>query len=251
MTQNYLSTRTLYRGQTRELWKHYRGSEIRENFDAGYGFKDDFNPFVVGYYTKSDLNSATSTFAAVSGEGGLVRMDPGAVTAHHGCQVQFGTTTNPGYKPAASRDIYIEFLLRATTISTSPKIFLGFSTANVASYSAGSALNGTNMLGFSVSASGIVDLVGKVSGTTTTKTGLLTLTDDGWCKLGLHIKGISKVIPYVNGVQMATKSLPAAAIAAAIMTPTFANVAQGTVRPTLDLNWWEVGCNHTQLTLSA
>lgn len=247
MGQLYTGMKSTKRGHTREAFRHFRDAEVIDNLDAGFQFREKFFPFVSGSYTKTDLNSASSTFAAFSHHGGGARLDSGAGTIQHGPQIQFGTTTNPCVTAAAGRIICMSILLRMTTISTFPKMFVGLSTANAASLSAAGALNGTDMIGFACRGTdGHVDFCSKATTPgTTSKDDAWTLVDDGYVKFDMFINGLNSATAWVNGVKLDELSfkLATAAIPTAIMTPTFAFTNGGSVRSVMDIINWQIGVN--------
>lgn len=241
---NYTFPRTKSRGYSEQLWKPLNVDAIRSNSAFGFFRKFEWCPFTSGDWTKTNLNSATSTFAAVAGNFGVARLDSGDTTQHHGSSIQLGTSTNASFTPQAGGFLAMEFFLKFTTISTFPNLFFGFATVSTTPLSSTSTLNTTNMVGFNFlsAASGALSFQARAASSSgTAKTGLGTMADGVWSKLGVRIDGTGSASAWYNGVYAGSTNDITTGIPTGIMTPTICYTGGGTVEPVLDIGAGYVG----------
>lgn len=231
-------TKTL-RGRSAELWADLDVDGLAIHQDEGAFRSEDFQGGLPNW-TLTNLNSATATATAQAVVGGAVRLDPGAVTIQHGAQYR----ENQWLAFLASGALYWETLIRLTTISTKPKLFVGLAAS-------GTVVGGTSELnvegvGFRVNqASGRVDFVSRTGSTTHAVEDVYpAIVDGAWLHLGFKCRNRGKIVPFVNGTELppskwlAGSTLPPATT---ILARTHVVCSGGTVRPTMDVDWSDVG----------
>lgn len=200
-----------------------------------------FDDFTEGIPTgKQVATAATSgTYALDDAVNGIVILDPGAVTASQGIQVQWGggSTTGETFKPAALKKIWVECLVKWTASSvTGPEFFFGLHSQNTAII-ASSAMDASasDWIGLkSLTENNI--LLGTASNNTTetTASSIHTMVDATWTKLGFKVTGTGLVEFFIDGVKKG--NTVAATIPTAEMKLSMVNQAGG-VRSIANVDW--------------
>lgn len=226
-----------HRGLTQDI---FGMSEIAECFNNPYfgsGFVDDFEGGADARYVKTNLNSATATLTQLAARHGVVRLDPGAVTDNHGCQVQFGSGS---LQMSTDNLVVWETLVRLSTISTIPQALIGLAELDSTVVGASGAIAVDDFIGFTMDGADLnLDFVVRVGGVSNIlKTSVAAAVDAAWMHLGFVVEQGKRFIPFVNHYRLDEQiEVSAAAMPTEPLAPTWAVVAAGTVRPTLDVDW--------------
>lgn len=242
------------RGWTQKLWQACKVRAIKDNPTFGIGYETDFTH--KGDIGEWEVDTATAgTFALISNNGtgnhlfgGIAALDSASSTVVQGVQIQLceaGGVAGEQFIPQANSDIFFEcrFMVADMTAgSTGPETFLGL-CENDATIIGSSALSTANHLGLSsITDDGVLIDVAEKAGAAasgSTRLSLATAATPGaalWHKFGMHIKGVTTVDYYTDGVK--TKDVNATAnIPIVALSPAFVCQSDGTVDPILYLDW--------------
>jgi hypothetical protein len=201
--------------------------------DPGFGFMYD-EPFAT-YDATNDwtLTQATSGSAAVSTTiPGALTLNPGAVTAHQGVNLQRKVAA---FVPAANKSLWFEVtVILAAGLTT--ECFIGLAEVNTAIVSAG-ALNTINNIGWSsVTGDGVLLFNCGKGSTEGTAIAAVTLSTTVPHKLGFFYDGKADTVQqYIDGVAtgaaFATTYIPKV-----VVYPSFVGQVTGTPQTTLTLS---------------
>lgn len=191
-------------------------------------------------------NLTTGTFAQGDAAGGLALLDAGAATAGQGAQAQWGTTVGMSFYTQTDGNLYFEARVKPVTISSVPFLFIGLAGIDTTVFSNGtSGLLTRSAIGFkTVPTTPTTALSAVTHGSTNTEsgstysqttTGVATIADGTWIKLGFRVTNQSTVEFYVDGVLKATHTLH---IPTAGLTPTLICYANG-AQSVLHVDWMQ------------
>lgn len=227
------------RGYSQELFRGIASEAMLLDPHYGLLLKDDFDKGVQAGWTKTNLNSSTSTFTATAGRGGLATLDIGATTNNHGSQVQLGAGS---FKVAAGKDLAFEALLKITASSTAPKLLIGLASTDSALLGASGGEEATDFIGFYAAGTDLnLDFMVVDNGTPSdSKQTVTAYVNDTWIKLGFMVTKGKIFTPFVNGVPMTDDiiTLPTSTDLPELwLAPSLAVVGSGTTRPTIVCDW--------------
>ncbi len=248
------------RGHTAKLWQNCPFAAIEQDFRYGWYMKTDF---MKAHDLTNDwtlTQSTTGTFALVTdtavAQGGVAALDCNSTTVVQGAQIQHVGAAGARFLPNADAEIFFECryaVADLTAGSTGPEFFAGLAEIDTTIIAA-SALSTANHVGLSsITDDGVLISAAEKAGaahTGTTMTSLATaaaLANVSWHKFGFHIKGLTSIDFYADGVKkigsgdkVATANIPAVALA-----PSFVCQSDGTVDAIVYLDW--VKCYQKQL----
>jgi len=243
-TRPQLKAASLRRGLSRNLWSQAPNDQIDSGaFDEGFGFKDDFLTFNAETSATSNVvsdwvgtqDSAGSAALDAAAKGGVLLLDSGGTTNNQGMQVQHVAAC---FIPNANAKIYFEARVKIADIGTSGSdtgnfvVGLASVDTTVLNGGANSALD--HICFEHLDDDGAVDFHSEKNGSRDSSTGLHTLVDDDYVKLGFLVDGLTSITPYVNGVAQTAHTTEIPIVA---MTPTFVCHSAGTTDPILHIDW--------------
>jgi hypothetical protein len=214
----------------------------------GFGFIDDFLIF-------NDINSWVATRATagtitldVAAKGGVVMLDSGSTTDNQGVQMQLGfyesvdtgasSAGASSFIPSAASKIFFEARVKIADIGTSGSdtgnMLVGLTEVDTTVLASGANSTANHISFEHLDDDGAVDFHSEKAGTRDSSTGLHTLSDDGYVKLGFLVDGVTSITPYVNGVAKTAHTTQVPIVA---MTPTFVCHSAGTTDPILHVDW--------------
>ena len=229
------------RGLSPNLWHQAPLTQLLTGgLGEGFGFIDDFLAFDDASYrwvlTQASAGTAVNDTAA---KGGVLLLDSGSTTDNQGIQIQLGGAVGASsFIATASSKIYFEARVKIADIGTSGSdtgnLLVGLTEVDTTVL--GSGANSTaNHISFEhLDDDGAVDFHSEKAGTRDSSTGLHTLTDDDYFKIGFLVNGVSKITPYVNGI---AKTAHTTQIPIVAMTPTLVCHSAGTTDPILHVDW--------------
>ena len=235
------------RGLSYSLWA--KQPRDFQDFNVGFGFKDDFKSFGLsesgGAADGSDvtvasdwlLTNATAGTAALdpAAKGGVLKLDSASSTNNQGAQIQYGgSVAAASFVPSANAKIYYETRIKLTDIgSTTVQFFAGL--AIVEAEVIASAANATaNHIGYEAINTTALGIHSEKAGSRSSTASAHTIVADTYVKIGFVVDGLSKVTPYVNGEAKTaiTTNVPIVGL-----TPTFVCRSSGTTDPILHIDW--------------
>jgi len=168
-------------------------------------------------------------------QGGILVMDSDSTTATQGVQVQYTEGTLP-FIPVADQDIWFEVKLKVVDDAVLTEFFAGLSEADTSIIS-GSANTSANHIGWQcVTDDGVLLFSAEKAGAGATKAST-TLVEATYVRLGFHVKGITSIDHYVNGVKIATSHVTAN-VPIVGLTPSFVCQSAGSSsEPILYIDW--------------
>ncbi len=212
------------------------GAFAREYFGSFSHFTGGDDDFVAGgasYPGWTTTAVGASVFAKVDEVGGVLRLLPNALD-NDGIQMQ----TAEMFLPAAGRDIWFEAKIRGDDV-TEVDWFVGLCTTDTTII----ATNPADVIGFWTHDADL-NLDFEVSATAGGGAPVDTLTDladNAWIRVGFWVQGLTRVVPFINGVANATAtSAVVANIPAVEMGLAFACLTGEGVANTLDIDWYRI-----------
>ena len=238
------------RGPSGRLWQGcpWEALVSLNNPDRGWAKGDDFISGDAGAYTLTVIGSGSAALAMSSAHDGVLVANTGATTTDKGFNLNPGSATAAFVTPSASRTIWLETLIKLTTISTAPASFFGLATQALGLGTDG-LVSGTNYIGFLSTATNTVKFAYLETGDTEYLSSALTVktttayTTAEWVKLGFRIEGLRAVVPYINGVeQTPIVATDARSLPFDVMNVDWSVICKGTVQPVLSIDWWRCAC---------
>ena len=232
---------SIRRGLSPTLWHQAPVMQIMSgDLGEGFGFIDDFFAFDDASYRWVLTQDSAGTVAMdAAAKGGVVLLDSNSTTNNQGVQIQMGGAAGASsFIPSAASKIYFEARVKIADIGTSGSdtgnLVVGLAAVDATVLSSG-ANNTANHICFEhLDDDGAVDFHSEKAGSRDSSTGLHTLTDDDYVKLGFLVDGVTSITPYVNGV---AKTAHTTQIPIVAMTPTFVCHSAGTTDPILHVDW--------------
>ena len=208
---------------------------------VAYEFFEDFMDQKGDATASQNMDGWTVTQASTgtvdiddTAQGGVLLIDSASSTATQGVQIQYTEGTLP-FIPVAGRDIWFECRLKVVDTYDKCEFFAGLSEADTTLIN-GSANTSANHIGWQcVTDDGVLLFSSEKAGTGTTKAST-TLVEDTYVRLGFHVKGVTSIDHYVNGVKQSTSHVTAN-IPIVGLTPSFVCQSGGTNDPILHLDW--------------
>jgi hypothetical protein len=179
------------------MWQDFYGEIVP--FSRVSGYKNDFHSWIADEWTITEVG--TSLQVLVDARNGILRLTSGG-TENDGSNLQLGgsgdsETVGESFIPAAGKNLWFEAYIRSDDV-TQHDFFVGLSiqdTAICASY-------GADLIGFRTDdGDALLDFTSSSTASgATSDTGLTTLVDNTWYKVGFKVWGTSKIDYYVNDV---------------------------------------------------
>jgi len=240
-TKPMAKSASLRRGLSPTIWSQAPITEINNGgLTEGFGFIDDFLTFDDASARWLLTQATTGTIAMdPAAKGGVVLLDSGGTTNNQGVQMQMGGAIGAAsFIPSAVSKIYFEARVKIADIGTSGSdtgnLLVGLTEVSAAVLSSG-ANDTANHIAFEhLDDDGAVDFHSEKDGSRDSSTGLHTLVDDDYVKLGFLVNGLTSITPYVNGVAKTAHTTQVPIVA---MTPTFVCHSAGTTDPILHVDW--------------
>ena len=232
---------SIRRGLSPTLWHQAPIMQIMGgDLGEGFGFIDDFLSWDDASYRWLLTQASAGTIAMdPAAKGGVLLLDSGGTTNNQGVQMQAGGAIGASsFIASAASKIYFEARVKIADIGTSGSdtgnMLVGLTAVSSAVLSSG-ANDTANHISFEhLDDDGAVDFHSEKAGSRDSSTGLHTLTDDDYVKLGFLVDGVTSITPYVNGV---AKTAHTTQIPIVAMTPTFVCHSAGTTDPILHVDW--------------
>jgi len=172
------------------------------------------------------------TFALTDAKGGVALADSGSTTVTQGVNVQ---KIGEVFVPTAAKDIWFETRVKVVDTFDDAELFIGLSITDT-TIIATSANSSTDHIGWQcVTDDGVLLFTAEKGGTGATRAAA-TLEEDTWIKLGFHVKGVTSIDQYINGVKTGTANVTAN-ITVAEITPSFVCQSGGTADPILHIDY--------------
>ena len=227
----------LLRGLSANIWSQAPLVQINSGaIDEGFGIIDDFLSFDDAS-TRWLLTQATTGTAAcdVAAKGGVLLLDSASSTNNQGAQLQMGgAAAASSFIPNANAKIYYEARIKLADIgSTTVQAFAGLSEIDATLFAA-AANSSANHVGFEAINSTAMGIHSEKAGSRSSTSGVHTLVDDDYVKVGFVIDGLTKITPYVNGV---AKDAITTNIPIVELTPSFVCHSSGTTDPIMHIDW--------------
>lgn len=148
---------------------------------------------------------AAGTWALTDAPGGVALADSGSATVTQGINVQ---KIGEVFTPAADKDIWFETRVKVVDTFDDAELFIGLSITDTAIIDT-SANASTDHIGWQcVTDDGVLLFTAEKAGTGATRAAA-TLVEDTWIKLGFHVKGVTSIDQYINGVKTGTANVTA------------------------------------------
>ena len=240
-TRPQLKSASLRRGLSPTLWNQAPLAQISVGgLDQGFGFIDDFLSWDDASYRWLLTQASAGTIAMdPAAKGGVLLMDSGGTTNNQGVQMQAGGAIGAAsFIPSAASKIYFEARVKIADIGTSGSdtgnMLVGLTAVSAAVLSSG-ANDTANHISFEhLDDDGAVDFHSEKAGSRDSSTGLHTLVDDDYVKLGFLVDGLTSITPFVNGVAKTAHTTQVPIVA---MAPTIVCHSAGTTDPILHVDW--------------
>ena len=235
---------SIRRGLSPTLWHQAPVTQIMSgDLGEGFGFIDDFltlnaetaavGNIVVDWVATQDSAGTAALDAAA--KGGVLLLDSGGTTNNQGMQAQHVSAC---FIPSAASKIYFEARVKIADIGTSGSdtgnLVVGLAAVDTTVLASGANSTANHICFEHLDDDGAVDFHSEKAGSRDSSTGLHTLTDDDYVKLGFLGDGVTSITPYVNGV---AKTAHTTQIPIVAMTPTFVCHSAGTTDPILHVDW--------------
>ena len=234
------------RGLSPNLWNQAPLQQVLGGgLGEGFGFIDDFltvHPTLgEGPWVGTQYGSA-GALVETAGKGGVITLDSASASDDKGVQIQYGgAAAVSSFIPNANAKIYYETRLKVVDITSGSDVdgidlFVGLAAALTTIINA-NANTSPNHIGFEhlESLAGSVSFVSEKAGSRATETGVDTLVDGTFVKLGFIVDGLTSITPYVNGVAgtAITTNVPIVE-----MTPSFVSQSNAlAVDPITHVDW--------------
>ena len=209
---------------------------------VGYTFFEDFMDQKGDEIATTNMDGWTVTQATTGAvdlsdtqQGGVLEMDSNSTTATQGVQIQYTEGTLP-FIPVAGQDIWFECKLKVVDDAVLTEFFAGLSEVD-STVIATSAVSPSNFIGWQcVTDDGVLLFAAEKGDAGATKAST-TLVEATYVRLGFHVKGITSIDHYVNGVKQSTSHVTAN-VPIVGLTPTFVCQSAGSSsEPILHLDW--------------
>ena len=208
---------------------------------VAYVFFEDFMNWQGATVTARTLTGWTVTHdtqgtVALSdtAQGGVLLIDSNSETVTEGLNVQYTDGTLP-FIPVAGQDIWFEARFKVVDNAVGAELFVGLSNADTNIIDSSSNASDNHIGWQCVTDDGVMLFSAEKAGAGTTKAST-TLVNDTWIRLGFHVKGVTSIDHYVNGVAIATSHVTAN-IPVVGITPSFVCQSEGTTDPIMHLDW--------------
>lgn len=198
-----------------------------------YVLFEDFDNIQAATLAGWTATQATAgTWALSDAAGGVALADAASSTATQGINVQ---KLGECFLPAADKDIWYETRVKVVDTYDKAELFIGLSITDT-TIIATSANSSTDHIGWQcVTDDGVLLFTAEKGGTGATRAAA-TIAEDTWIKLGFHVKGVTSIDQYINGVKTGTANVTAN-ISVAEMTPSFVCQSGGTNDPILHVDY--------------
>jgi len=240
-TRPQLKAASLRRGLSPTLWNQAPLAQISVGgLDQGFGFIDDFFAFDDASYRWVLTQDSAGTVAMdAAAKGGVVLLDSNSTTNNQGIQIQMGGAAGAAsFIPNANANIYFEARVKIADIGTSGSatgnLVVGLAAVDTTVLASGANSTANHICFEHLDDDSEVDFHSEKAGSRDSSTGLHTLVDDDYVKLGFLVKGLTSITPFVNGV---AKTAHTTQIPIVAMTPTFVCHSAGTTDPILHVDW--------------
>ena len=241
------------RGLSPNIWSQSPLTQLSVGgLDEGFGFIDDFLSTTIaiaesgGAADGSDaaqigqwlLTQATAGTALQdpAAKGGVLLLDSASSTNNQGAQIQLGGNgiAAASFIPNANAKIYYEARIKLADIgSTTVQAFAGLSEVDSTLF-ASAANSSANHVGYEAINTTALAIHSEKAGSRSSTSGVHTLVDDAYVKVGFVIDGLTKITPYVNGV---AKDTITTNIPIVELTPSFVCHSSGTTDPIMHIDW--------------
>ena len=208
---------------------------------VGYEFFEDFMNWkgvavattaMAGWTVTQDTTGAVSI--SDTAQGGVLEIDSNSGTVEQGINLQYTEGALP-FIPVAGQDIWFEVKFKVVDAAVGAELFVGLSEIDTNIIDT-SAMASTNCIAWQcVTDDGVMLFASEKAGTGATKSST-TLVEDTYVRLGFHVKGVTSIDHYVNGVKIST-SHATANIPIVGMTPSFVCQSEGTTDPVMHVDW--------------
>jgi len=222
------------------VWADCPLSAIANDPTVAYVFFEDFMNWkgvaiattaMAGWTVTQDTAGAVST--SDTAQGGVLLIDCDSTTVTQGINLQYTEGTLP-FIPVAGQDIWFECRLAVDEALTC-EFFAGLSNADTNILDT-SAMASENCIGWQcVTDDGVLLFAAEKATEGATKAST-TLVEDTYVRLGFHVKGVTSIDHYVNGVKQSTSHVTAN-IPIVGLTPSFVCQSDGTQDPIIHLDW--------------
>ena len=231
---------SLRRGLSPNIWAQAPITEINNGgLSEGFGFVDDFLTF--DDENKWVLTQASAGTAALdaAAKGGVLLLDAASSTNNQGVQIQMGGAAGASsFIASANSKIYFEARVKIADIGTSGSdtgnLVVGLTEVDTTVLASGANSTANHICFEHVDDDGAVDFHSEKAGSRDSSTGLHTLADGTYFKVGFIVDGISSITPYVNGIAQTAHTTQIPIVA---MTPTLVCHSAGTTDPILHVDW--------------
>jgi len=198
-----------------------------------YSLFEDFDNVQAATLAGWTATQATAgTWTLTDAAGGVALADSGSSTATQGINVQ---KLGECFKPAADKDIWYETRVKVVDTYDKAELFIGLSVTDT-TIIATSANSSTDHIGWQcVTDDGVLLFTAEKGGTGATRSAA-TIAEDTWITLGFHVKGVTSIDQYINGVKTGTANVTAN-ITVAEITPSFVCQSGGTNDPILHVDY--------------
>ena len=229
------------RGLSPNLWHQAPLTQVLTGgLGEGFGSIDDFLAFDDASYrwvlTQASAGTAANDTAA---KGGVLLLDSNSTTDNQGIQIQMGGAVGASsFIATASSKIYFEARVKIADIGTSGSdtgnLVVGLAEVDTTVLNSGANSTANHIVFEHVDDDGAVDFHSEKAGSRDASTGLHTLADDDYFKIGFLVNGTSKITPFVNGIAKTAHTTQVPIVA---MTPTLVCHSAGTTDPILHVDW--------------
>ena len=206
---------------------------IMSNPTIAHVIFEDFNNIQAATLAGWTATQASAgTWALGDGAGGVALADSGSVTVTQGINVQ---KLGECLTPVADKDIWYETRIKVVDTYDKAELFIGLSETDTAILDT-SANESESHIGWQCVTDDGVLLFSSEKATAGTTKASNTIAEDTWVKLGFHVKGVTSIDHYVDGVKQSTGHVTAN-IPIVDMTPTFVCQSGGTNDPILHVDY--------------
>ena len=208
---------------------------------VGYVFFEDFMNWkgvavattaMAGWTVTQDTAGAVST--SDTAQGGVLLIDCDSTTVEQGINLQYTEGALP-FIPVAGQDIWYECRFKVVDNAVGAELFVGLSNIDTDIIDGSANASNNHIAWQCVTDDGVMLFSAEKAGTGTTKAST-TLVNDTWIRLGFHVKGVTSIDHYVNGVKQSTSHVTAN-IPIVGLTPTFVCQSEGTTDPIMHVDW--------------
>ena len=229
------------RGLSPNIWNQAPLQQVLGGgLGEGFGFIDDFLSFDDASY-RWVLTQATAGTVAMdpAAKGGVLLLDSNSTSNNQGVQIQAGGAAGAAsFLPNANAKIYFEARVKIADIGTSGSdtgnLVVGLAAVSTAVLSGGANDTANHICFEHLDDDGAVDFHSEKAGSRDSSTGLHTLADDEYFKVGFLVDGLTSITPYVNGI---AKTAHTTEIPIVALTPTVVCHSASGTDPILHVDW--------------